>query len=487
MVSRDVADVVEGVLANVIKPFVGGDEVVRFDANSQEDEEAAQQETDFVNHIALEKNNGFLTLNAAIKDALLLRAGYVKCGWTKRSDVILETYTGLSDDEIAMLVDDKDVEVVQHSAYPDPNPVMASMSPPPGMPMQAPEQMTMLHDVKVRRAKPTEFVCTDPVPPEEMLVSQRARSPSLQEADFVQHRTHKTLSEIRQLGYDVDDDISDDSSGDSIEDMARQRDMAGDTWDDDTQDAARRLVLLKTTWIRIDRDGDGIAELRQVVQVGKTLLADEEADIIPVAAFCPILMAHQHQGVSVYDMVSDLAKLKTALLRSFMDNKYLANNSRVFANENVNLDDLLISRPGGVVRVLGTGNIGDAAMPWVVPDTGPSALQGLEYLDSVRENRTGYTRQSQGLETDALVSKTVGGMAMQLSQSQLRLEMIARTIAETGCASYSASFTRSRSSTARERKRYACAGSGSRSTRGSGCAGSICRSAWALAAPASTR
>jgi hypothetical protein len=191
-------------------------------------------------------------------------------------------------------------------------------------------------------------------------------------------------------------------------------------------------VLFKETWIRIDRDGDGIAELRRVCQVGKTLLADEEADIVPVAAFCPILMAHQHQGVSVYDMVSDLAKLKTALLRQFMDNKYLSNNSRVFANENVNLDDLLISRPGGVVRVLGTGNIGDAAMPWVVPDTGPSALQGLEYLDSVRENRTGYTRQSQGLETDALVSKTVGGMAMQLSQSQLRLEMIARTIAETG-------------------------------------------------------
>ena len=433
VVSRDVADVVEGVLANVMRPFVGGEEVVRFSPLGPDDEEAAEQESDYINWVALERNNGFLVLNAAIKDALLLRSGYVKMYWTKRQDVILETYQGLSEDELALIVQDKDVQIVQHSEYPGPDAM--GMQQPEMMPMQmgmpAQQAMMMVHDVKVRRARPTEFVCLDPCPPEEILVSQRTRTVGLQEADFVQHRTHQTLSELRQMGYEVDDDITDDDNAETVEDYSRQRQSPGNIFQDDPYDLARRLVLFKETWMRIDKDGDGIAELRRICQVGRTLLSDDETDIIPIAAFCPVLMPHQHIGISIYDMVEDLAKLKTALMRQFMDNKYLSNNSQVYVDVNkVNMDDVLVSRPGGVKRV--DGPPGEAVMPMVTPDTGPSALQGLEYLDSVRENRTGYTRQSQGLETDALVNKTVGGMAMQLSQSQLRLEMIARTLAETG-------------------------------------------------------
>ena len=433
VVSRDVADVVEGVLANVIKPFVGGDEVVRFDPLGPDDEERAQQETDYVNWVALERNNGFLVLNAAIKDALLMRAGYIKMYWTKRSDVIIETYQGLSDDELGMIVQDKDVEIVQHSEYPGSDAM--GIQQPEMMPVQmgipAQQAMMMVHDVKVRRARPTEFVCLDPCPPEEILVSQRTRTVGLQEADFVQHRTHQTLSELRQMGYDVADDITDDDNAETVEDYSRQRQSPGNIFQDDPYDLARRLVLFKETWMRIDKDGDGIAELRRICQVGRTLLADEETDIVPIAAFCPVLMPHQHIGISVYDMVEDLAKLKTALLRQFMDNKYLSNNSRVFANVNlVNMDDLLTSRPGGVVRI--DGPVNGNVEPMITPDTGPSALQGLEYLDSVRENRTGYTRQTQGLSSDTLSTETLGGQVLQLTQSQMRLEMIARTLAETG-------------------------------------------------------
>jgi hypothetical protein len=418
VVSRDVADVVDGVLANVIKPFVASEDTVRFDPLGPDDEERAEQESDYVNWVFNSRNNGFLVLNAAVKDALLLRSGYVKCGWTKRDDVVIEDYHGQTDEEVALLMQDGDVEVVQHTEYP-----MQGVMLPDGSPM-------LLHDLKVRRAKATEFVCIDPVPPEEVLISQRARSPALQDVDFVQHRVHKTLSELRQLGYKVDDDITDDDNAETLEDYARQRESA-QFWSDETQDAARRIVLFKETWLRIDRDGDGIAELRRVCQVGKTLLADEEADIVPIAAFCPILMPHQHQGVSVYDAIEDLARLKTALMRQFMDNKYLSNNTQLVVDvDRANVDDFLTTRPGGIKRVRGAP--GEAVMPLVTPDTGSSALQGLEYLDSVRENRTGYTRQTQGLETDALVSKTVGGMAMQLNQSQMRLEMIARTLAETG-------------------------------------------------------
>ena len=422
VVSRDVADVVEGVLANVLKPFIAGDQLVQFDPIGPEDEEQAQQETDYCNYIALERNNGFLVLTSAVKDALLLRAGYVKCNWKKRDDVIIETYTGQSDEEIALLLQDKDVEVVGHVEYPDP--MSAGAIDQQGMPA-----MGMLHDVKMKRARPTEFVEVVPVPPDEVLVSDRATGPSLQEVDFVQHRVHVMLSEVRQMGYEVDDDIADDESAESLEEGSRSRFNSGE-WDDPTQDPARRLVLFKETWIRIDRDGDGIAELRRVCQVGQKILADDEADIVPIACGTGTIMPHEHLGVSVYDMVADLARLKTALMRSFMDAKYLSTQPRLVVNiDNVNVEDLMQSRPGGIIRR--SGSAMDDVVPLLTPDTGASALQGLEYLDSVRENRTGYTRYAQGMDSDSLINKTATGLLQATSQSQLRLEMISRTIAET--------------------------------------------------------
>lgn len=456
VVSRDISDVVEGVTANVLKPFVGGDRVVMFNPRGPEDEEAAEQETDYINFVVMERNNGFVVLNSGIKDALLLRNGYVKCGWTKRDDVTIENYQGLSDEELALLSQDEDVEIVGHSEYPDPFAQgAAQMMPPqpqvPGTqaPMSGgvPAQLPMVHDVKVRRKRPTEYVELFPAPPDEILVSQRAVEPSLQHADFVQHRTHKTLSELRELGYDIADDISDDEdNSESIEDFARNLfSSEADIWSDPTANAARRVVLYKETWMRLDVDGDGIAELRRICAVGKNILkyrksdyykggeeANEEADLIPIASFTPILMPHRHLGISIYDLIKDIAQIKTAMLRSHLDNRYLINNAEKVVNVDVveNIDDFLVSRPGGIKRVRGAP--GEAAMPLVVPDTGAGALGTLEYLDSIRENRTGYTKTAEGMKSSSLATETLGELQMQQSQSGIRLEMIARTIAETG-------------------------------------------------------
>jgi hypothetical protein len=430
VVSRDISDVVEGVTANVLKPFVGGDKVVMFNPRGPEDEEGAQQETDYINFVVMERNNGFVVLNSGVKDALLLRNGYLKCGWTKRDDVTIEKYQGLADEELALLAQDEDVEIVGHSEYPDPFGQGAAMM----APQQAPQEMPMLHDVQVRRKQPTEYVEVMPTPPGEMRVSSRATEPSLQKADFVQHRTHKTLSELRELGYKVPDDILDDEdSAATVEDLARAlEDADTDQWNDQTADAARRLVLFKETWIRLDKNEDGIAELRRICSVGKNLLADEEADLIPIACFTPVLMPHRHEGVSVYDLIKDIAETKTAMLRSHLDNRYLINNAEKVVNVDVieNIDDFMVSRPGGIKRV--RGDPMGAVAPIVVPDTGSGALMTLEYLDSIRENRTGYTKAAEGMKSGSLSTDTLGELQMQQSQSGIRLEMIARTIAETG-------------------------------------------------------
>lgn len=430
-ISRDVADVVEGVSANVLKPFVGGDRVVVFNPRGPEDEEQSEQETDYINFVTMERNNGFVNLTSAVKDALLLRNGYIKCGWMKRSDITIETYTGQSEEELTLLLEDGDVEVVSQEEYPDPSHSGVQLLGPDGMPQEAQPAPT-LFDVKVRRKQPTEFVEHMPAPPNEILVTQRSSEPSLQNADFVQHRPRKTISEVREMGYDIPDDIEDSEDGaESLEDYARAIDSA-EMGVDPTGLAARRIVVFKETWMRIDKDGDGIAELRRICSVGKTLLADEEADLIPIASFTPILVPHRHLGVSVYDTVKDIAEGKTAMFRSFLDNRYLQNNAEKVINIDAveNIDDFLQSRPGGLKRV--RGDPAGAVMPLVVPDNGAGALQALEYLDAIRENRTGYTRAAQGMKSGSLATGTLGELNDQLSQSGIRLEMIARTIAETG-------------------------------------------------------
>lgn len=427
VVSRDVSDVVEGVAANVLKPFVGGERVVVFNPRGPEDEEAAEQETDYINFIVMDRNNGFVVLNSAVKDALLLRNGYVKCGWTKREDVTIEKYQGLSDEELALLMQDDDVEIVGQSEYPAYT--VPTVLGPDAQPQ--PQEIPNLYDVQVRRKKPTEYVEVMPCPPSELRVSQRSTEPSLQNADFVQHETRKMVSEVRELGYEISDDLMDgeDSSAD-MEDQARA--LFESDLDDPTQDPARRIVIFKETWMRLDCNGDGVAELRRFCRVGKKILANEETDIIPIACYTPILMPHRHHGVSVYDLVKDIAETKTALVRSFLDNRYLQNNAEKVVNVNAveNIDDFLISRPGGIKRV--RGHPGEAVMPLVVPDTGSGALMALEYMDSIRENRTGYTKTAQGMKSGSLATDTLGELENQWSQSSIRLEMIARTIAETG-------------------------------------------------------
>jgi len=102
-VSTDVSDAIEGLMPNLMDIFAGSDEVVRFEPVGPEDEEAAQQETDYVNHVFMQQNPGFMTLYGFVKDALLSKVGIVKIWWEEREQEERETYYDLTDDQFAML------------------------------------------------------------------------------------------------------------------------------------------------------------------------------------------------------------------------------------------------------------------------------------------------------------------------------------------------------------------------------------------------
>ena len=116
-------------------------------------------------------------------------------------------------------------------------------------------------------------------------------------------------------------------------------------------------------------------------------------------------------------------------LRLAVDNGYLAANGRWAVSDRVNLDDMLVSRPGGIVRVDGDPN--GAMLPMISPQNTANQIQMIEYLDAVKENRTGVTKYNQGLDSNSL-NKTATGINQIMNAAQQRIELIARLFAEGG-------------------------------------------------------
>ena len=198
--------------------------------------------------------------------------------------------------------------------------------------------------------------------------------------------------------------------------------------DIDTGDPAMRQVKVRTIWIRHDYDEDGIAELQKVIRVGEDVISHEPASRIPVSCIVPFLNTHRHIGMSVADLVFDIQRIKTAMLRSGLDSLYLATNPRHAVSGKVNLDDMLSSRPGGLVRlkdgaVPGEGHV----MPLQTENTFPYAQQGMMHMDSVIESRVGVNKMFQGIDQNAMSSTNAHNAIGQLStMASQRVEQIAR-------------------------------------------------------------
>jgi len=445
VVSMDVQEAVESVMPSLMKVFASGDEIVKFDPVGPEDVKPAEQETDYVNHVCLNQNNGYLVFYQWFKDALLNKNGYVKFWWDESTDVTEEVYQGLTDPELQMILQSDEVEPIEHTSYPDEEalvqiqPQMEQLMPlaeagdPQALMMleQLQANVPMLHDIKVKRKNTKGQVRIEPCPPEEILVSADERNISPNSCRFFEHRSWKTISELRKMGYDVDDDIPDDATSlwMSEEWLSRNEFAEDEIYRDGLEQGANRRVVYREAYYEVDFDGDGIAERRMICLVGKKIFANETADVVPFAAITPYIMPHRHIGRALADLIKDIQIIKSVILRNILDNFYAANNGRTAISNKVNLDDLLVSRPNGVVRVDGSPHA--EIMPIPTNPIGQAAFPMMEYLDTIKETRTGVTKYNQGMDANSL-NKTASGISQIMGAAQMRLELIARTFAETG-------------------------------------------------------
>ncbi len=422
-------ETVEWIMPSLLRVFTAGESAVEFTATGPEDEPLAEQATAYCNWVWDRQNEGFANTYTWFKDALISKLGVVKIYYEQSEQWKRESYQGLDDASFAEIAGDADVEVLEHTEQAD------EAVGPDGLPISATS-----HDVVVKKRRTTGKICVKPVPPEEMLFSRDARD--VQTARYIAHRRKMTVSDLIEMYPRKRKQIEGMSSDTGDMTDATTEALARDTVEDSdismqtsAVNEAMRHLWVTESFIRVDVDGDGIAEMRRVVTAGDghMVLESEEWDgPRPFATLSPIMMPHRLFGLSVVDLVQDLQKIRTSVLRQYLDALYLANNPRqeVDADRVEDPAELLSSKPGGIVRVKGAPGVA-AIRPIGVPFVGAQALEGLQYLDQLRENRTGVSSRTQGLGADSL-HDTASGEALMYTAAMMRVELIARVFAETG-------------------------------------------------------
>jgi len=449
--STDVADVLEWTMPQVMSALFNTENVVSFDPVGEDDEEQAQLETDACEHVLMRENKGWLMLQTAIRDALLLRNGVLKVYHSDRQTVSLESYEGLTEAELAEAVEAEDetteIEVLGHEVREGP-PAIEAMDPAQAMQMQqaaqqGDQQAAMalqqaqapqpVYDVKLRVRRAKGGTVVRPVPLDEFMVNREHDGLDLQEARFVAEHRLVPRYQLVEEGFDYDAVMDlppwNDAAEGERQERRRYEDEQG--FNSEHLDESMQLVRHFECYIMIDADRDGFAERLKVDLGGNegntTLLGIEETDHVPFVGGTGILQPHKWVGRSLFDRVWEIADQKTQVLRSVQDNLAHQNNARVaVVVGQVNMDDMLTNRPGGIVRVKAPGMI----EPLVAPQIGEWGYKHLDWLDNVRTGRSGVSPDTAGV-AEAIAGDTAHGLERIMSAKEELTGLIIKMLAET--------------------------------------------------------
>ena len=423
VVMTEVRDVVLSMMPSLLRVFTSSERPVEFSPRTAAKVAEAEQATDYVNYVFMVDNPGFTILHSAFKDALKSKVGIFKW-WTEFTTEVVEegVLENLEEMQVNILREDPNIEIVSEMTS-----NVSSVDPATG-------QASPLMNVMFRRYADKSRQVVECVPPEEFIIARNARD--IDRADYVGHRSMKTLSELVEMGFDREEieEHGNTASGFTLNTEAQTRNPAlfnALGKGSDSADPAMQRYEYVESYIRVDKDGDGVAELRRVCTIGESayVLHDELAEEIKFAVICPDPESHMVIGSSMADQVMDLQLIKSNIVRNTLDSLANSIHPRTEVVEGaVNMDDVLNVETGAVIRVTQPGMIRELGGAFV----GQQAMPVIAWLDDVRASRTGMSKASQGLDPDVLQSTTKAAVTATMSAAQERLEMVARIFAETG-------------------------------------------------------
>ncbi len=419
IVATKVRDTIRAIKPSLMRVFLSSENPVEFVPTSQEDVINAEQATKYA-HWKFQQLNGYNLLNDAIHDALVKKTGVLKIWWEDTTDAEIRSYTNLTEEELSAIVNEDNVEVIEHTAE------LGMMTDETGIQTEQEK-----HSLKVSYQKKQGELKIEGVPPEEFLVDRNAKSVS--DAYIVAHKTEMRVSDLVSMGYDFEriSELSGLSSDSTYTDTEQFERKGYEQEDEDITDLSMKQVQVTEAYMKIDKEGTGVAIMYRVLLAGgeSEVLECEPYGEVPFAVFEIDPEPHTFFGRSVADLIMNDQDSSTAMLRGMMDNVALTNSPRQgYVQGQVNVDDLMNNEIGGLVRMKSPQALVDIATPFVAGQV----LTAMQYMDDAVEAKSGVSRASMGLDPDALQNTSATAARLQAQQGSAQIEVMARNIAEGG-------------------------------------------------------
>jgi len=427
IVSSDTTETVEAYLAVISELMLNNEKIAKFTPYDQTPAalKAAQDASDVVNYCVFKKNDGWTLLNTWIKASLLWKNSIIRWDYVEDFKYDYEEFEEISQESLDEKLGEPDVEIAGDL-------LISSRS-----------DGIYYTDVRLKKKIDKSRVKIENIPQEGFRISRDATS--LDDATFVGIELELTRSEIRSEYPDMAKEISDwDDLGDEhwsteySEEIAARKEVTGQSYhshsssDDYATLEASQVVTLTECWIKVDRDGDGIAELKHIIIAGDHVLFEEDVDTIALASICPFEVPYEFYGLSVADMTRSSTLASTAILRGFVENTYLTNYSPRLADPNVvDFSALQNMKPKDIIA---TNGAPQGAVAMLQPETiSTGTVPLLQHLQVHKEQATGMSKAAQGLNDELYVSgNSETKLAMTQTAAQKRIQHIARIFAETG-------------------------------------------------------
>ena len=429
IVSSDTVEAVDAYTAIIGKLMFGNQKIARFNPLKKTPMAVHQacQAAQLVNYVVFKQNNGWEILNTWVKASLLWKNAIIKWAYVEDYEYEFEEYDEINQETLDVLLSDGEVEVVGdlQSDF-------------------AEDGSVMYHEVRLRRCINKSGIKLSVVEPESFRITRDANT--LDDAAFVGIQQTFIRSDIRKMWPELADQIDWDQIGEGSidwatkyteEEAARKRVVGEEYWIGANRKElypleANREITVIECWLKVDRDGDGIAELKHFILAGGTILHEEDCSMIPLASICPFEIPHEFFGLSMADMVRPSTLAQTAIIRGFLENVYLTNYSPKLADPNVvDFSALQNIKPKQIIAT--NGSPANAVVPMAPESMHQGTVQMLQYLQEHKEQATGMSKAAQGLNDTLYVSgNSEAKLSAVQSATQLRIEYIARRFAETG-------------------------------------------------------
>jgi hypothetical protein len=431
VVAMETRDTISAMMPSLMRVFFSSENVVEFVPRGPEDVKNSQQATDYANYVFSNDNNGFMTAYATFKDALARKCGIMEAVWEESEEVRIEQYSGLDDATLQMLADEPEAEMKIVVSYPDEDAMQMQPMVDPATGMQVMPPQAMLHDVEIKRIVKSGRIRINSVAPEELLLSRQALD--FENAPIIGRRKMASVAELISIGYDEDEVmeyVGSSDLADNEENLARHA-LNNQQFSGESANPMEQRVLYCEVYIRVDFDGDGSPELRKVCTMGPSYEVKRNlpSPYIPFVAFpCdPEPHTSPLEAGSIFDITHDIQEIKSEILRNTLDSLAQSIHPRTAIVEGqVNIDDVLNNETGAVIRMRAPNMVQTFAQPFV----GQAAFPMLDYVDSIKEDRTGMSKAAMGLNADALQSSTKAAVAATITASQGRIELTSRLLAE---------------------------------------------------------